>query len=173
MIETMNQEELIVEIKSLICHSDWLWRYYGRRAHKYHWIDAWVKGVLGIVGIVGAGLAGSGKYPVVGSVLAGGSAFILGTILPNFKWNDIVSGLKLEEQEWAAIFTSYERVRDIALLYSKAEILAQEFQKAKALHEASRLNDRHLPEDKKLRDQIEKEVRKFYNLDPEPPPKNN
>lgn len=169
IIVSVNHEEFIVEVKRLVCHSDWHRRYYSKRAHKYHWIDAWIKATLGVLGVVGAGLAGNGRFPLIGAILAGGCAFVLGTILPNFKWNDIVSGLKNEEQEWAAIFTSYERVRDITILHSKTEIVAQEFQKAKALQEASRLNNRHLPEDEKLRNEIELEVRKFYDLDPAPP----
>jgi hypothetical protein len=168
MIENMNHEEFIVQVKECVCRSDWHWQYYSALANRYHWRNVWLKGSLGVLGVIGATMAGSGTFQVVGAVLAGGSAFILGSVLPAFNWDKVVSGLKDEEQEWASIFTNYERVRDIATLYSKNEILAQEFQKAKALQESSRLNDRYLPQDEKLRDEIELKVREYYGLDAVP-----
>src|SRR6267154_583128 len=109
MMENMEHKEFIAEIKRLICHSDYHWRYYTIRANIFHWRDVWIKGPLGVIGVIGALMAGSGRFPLTGAALAGGCAFILGTVLPNFKWDTIVSGLKDEEQEWATILLSYQR----------------------------------------------------------------
>ena len=45
------------------------------------------------------------------------------------------------------------------------EMLAREFQKVEELKKAAELNDRNLPEDQNLLDQLEAEVRKYYKLD--------
>jgi len=50
-------------------------------------------------------------------------------------------------------------------IFNKDEILAQEFQRVEGLSKAARLNDRHLPEDKKLLSKLEQEVREYYELD--------
>jgi hypothetical protein len=44
------------------------------------------------------------------------------------------------------------------------EMLSREFQKVEELKKAAELNDRNLPEDKKLLAKLESEVRQYYDL---------
>jgi hypothetical protein len=167
MIANMNHDEFIAKLKELVCESDWLHRYYTERARKYKRIDYWIKTSLGLIAVFGAVLAGSDNYRVFGAFLAGGCAFILASILPNFRWDAIVTGLKDEQEEWTRIFQGYDGVLNMTKISDRDEILSREFQKVEELKKAAVLNDRNLPEDKNLRDKIEAEVRKYYKLDEE------
>jgi len=110
MIANMNHDEFVAKLKEMVCYSDWHKRYYTARARKYKRFDYWLKALLGLVAVVGAAMAGSNNFRVVGALLAGGCAFILGTVLPNFRWDSIVSGLKDEQEEWTRIFQGYDGV---------------------------------------------------------------
>src|ERR1035437_6719621 len=103
MIANMNHEEFICELKNMVCHADWHKRYYTKRARKYKRIDNWLKSSLGLVSIIGAIMAGSDHLRVLGAFMAGGCAFLLATVLPNFRWDAIVTGLKEEQAEWTRI----------------------------------------------------------------------
>ena len=165
MIANMNHEEFIAKLKEEVCNSDWHHRYYMQRARKYKRIDYWLKTTLGLVAIMGAFMAGSDNFRVIGAILAGGCAFALASILPNFRWDNIVSGLKDEQEEWTRIFQGYEGLLNMTKILERDEMLAQEFQKIEELKKATELNDRNLPEDTKLLDKLEVEVRKYYKLD--------
>ena len=115
--------------------------------------------------IIGAVMTGSSDYRILGASLAGGCAFLLASVLPNFRWDTIVSGLKDEQEEWTRIFQGYEGLLNMAQISDRDEMLAQEFQKIEELRKAAQLNDRGLPTDKKLLKETEIEVRKFYRLD--------
>jgi hypothetical protein len=112
-------------------------------------------------------MAGSNHYRVLGASLAGGCAFLLATVLPNFRWDSIVSGLKEEQEEWTRIFQGYDGVLNLTAISNRDEMLSREFQKVEELKKAAELNDRNLPEDKKLLNELEAEVRKYYKLDGE------
>jgi hypothetical protein len=118
-----------------------------------------------LVAVIGALMAGSDNLRIVGAFLAGGCAFLLGNILPTFRWNDIVSGLKDEQMEWTRIFHGYDGLLRMSQILDRDEMLEHEFQKIEELRRAADLNDRNLPEDKALLDKLEAEVRKFYRLD--------
>ena len=164
MILNMNRDEFSAKLKELVCVADWHHRYYTQRARKYKRIDYWVRSILGALATVGAVLAGTSAYRVLGACLAGGSAFLLGNILPNFKWDSIVTGLKEEREEWARIFQGYEGLLHMSQIMDRGEMLAIEFQRVEDMRKSSLLNDRGLPEDEGLLDKIEVEVRKYYNL---------
>ena len=164
MIGNMNQEEFIAKLKELICLSDWHHRYYTKRARKYKRIDYWIKTSLGVIAIFGAAMAGSNNLRVFGAFLAGGSAFMLASVLPNFKWEAIVTGLKEEQEEWTRIFQGYEGLMRMAVILEKDELLAQEFHRVEELRKAAELKDRNLPEDQHLLNKLESEVRKYYEL---------
>jgi hypothetical protein len=165
MIANMNLEQFIAKLKEMVCFSDWHKRYYTKRARKYKRIDYWMKCLLGFAAVVGALMAGSNHFRVFGAFLAGGCAFLLSSILPNFRWDNIVSGLKDEQEEWTRIFQGYEGLLRMAQILERDEMLAQEYQKVEELRKATELNDRNLPEDKKLLKETEAEVRKYYGLD--------
>ena len=161
----MNHDEFTAKLKEMVCLADWHFRYYTQRCRKYKRIDYWLKSLLGLVSIIGALMAGSDHLRVFGAFLAGGGAFVLSSILPNFRWDAIVSGLKEEREEWTRIFQSYRGLLDMAQILDRGEMLAQEFQKVEDMRKATQLNDRGLPEDNKLLKKIETEVRKDYMLD--------
>jgi len=165
MILNMNHQEFEAKLKELVCLSDWHFRYYTRRSRKYKRIDYWLKSLLGLVATIGAVMAGGDYCRIFGAVLAGTCAFILGSVLPNFHWDSIVSGLKEEQEEWTRIFQGYEGLLRIFKISDRDEMLAQEFQKVEELRKATQLNDRGLPEDQNLLDRLESEVRKYYKLD--------
>jgi hypothetical protein len=164
MIVNMNHEEFNAKLKEMVCLSDWHYRYYTQRARKFKRIDYWLKSSLGMAAILGALMAGSDHLRVLGAILAGVCAFILGSILPNFRWDGIVSGLKAEQEEWTRIFQGYEGLLRISQILNRDEMLTQEFQKVEELRKAAQLNDRGLPEDQQLLDELEAEVRKYYQM---------
>ncbi len=161
----MNHEQFISKLKEMVCLSDWHKRYYTRRARKYKRIDNWLKSFLGAVSIIGAVMAGSNHFRVFGAALAGGCAFLLASVLPNFRWDAIVSGLKEEQEEWTRIYHGYDGLLNISQILDRDEMLTQEFQRVEELRKSSELNDRNLPEDQKLLEEIEKEVRDYHKLD--------
>lgn len=165
MILNMNRDEFAAKLKEMVCLADWHHRYYTRRAGKYKRIDYWIRATLGALATCGAVLVGTSKYRELGAVLAGGSAFVLGTLLPNFRWDSIVSGLKDEQEDWARILQGYEGLTNMSNILDRGEMLAIEFQRVEELRKAAQLNDRGLPENKSLRDEVEAEVRKYYHLD--------
>jgi hypothetical protein len=165
MILNMNHEQFLAKLKEMVCLSYWHMRYYTKRARKFKRRDYWIKSSLGLIAAIGALMAGSDHFRICGAVLAGVSAFILASVLPNFRWDTIVSGLKDEQEEWTRIFQGYEGLLRMALILDREEMLAQEFQKVEELRNAARLNDRNLPEDEYLLKQLEAEVRKYYKLD--------
>ena len=165
MIENMNQEQFIAKLKEMVCLSDWHKRYYTKRARKYKRIDYWIKSSLGLVAVGGAYMASSNHFRVFGAYLAGGSAFLLSGILPIYRWDSIISGLKAEQEEWTRIFQGYDGLLRMAQILERDEMLAQEYQQVEELRKASELNDRNLPEDEKLLHKLEAEVRKYYGLD--------
>jgi len=167
MIKNMEHDEFLAKLKELICYADWHHRYYTQRARKYKRIDYWLKTILGLIAVLGALMAGTDHYRVLGASLAGGCAFLLASVLPNFRWDAIVSGLKEEQEEWTRIFQGYDGVLNMMKISDRDEILSREFQKVEELKKAAELNDRNLPEDKKLLKELEAEVRKYYKLDGE------
>ena len=164
MIEKMNHDEFIAKLKELVCYADWHQRYYTKRARKYKRIDYWLKTLLGLVAVIGALMAGIDHSRVAGAFLAGGCAFVLASVLPNFRWDAIVSGLKDEQEEWTRIFQGYDGLLSMTKISDRDEMLSREFQKVEDLKKAAELNDRNLPEDKKLLAELEAEVRKYYSL---------
>ncbi|MEO7299223.1 MAG: hypothetical protein ABI042_11685 [Verrucomicrobiota bacterium] len=167
MIANMNHEEFRAKLKEQICYSDWHHRYYTCRARKYKRIDYWLKSLLGLISIIGALMAGTDNFRVAGAIMAGLCAFLLATVLPNFRWETIVSGLKEEQEEWTRIFQGYEGLERMDKIFDRDEMIAQEFQTVGELLKAAKLNDRNLPEDEKLLNKLEADVRKYYELDPE------
>jgi hypothetical protein len=165
MIANMNHDEFAAKLKELVCYADWHHRYYTQRARKYKRFDYWLKTSLGLISIFGAVMAGSDHFRVVGAILAGSGAFILATVLPNFRWDAIVLGLKEEQAEWTRVFQGYDGLLNLTKISDRDEILTMEFQKVEELKKAAELNDRNLPEDEKLLDKLELEVRKYYGLD--------
>lgn len=166
MLASMKSEEFLSKLNENLCSADWHRRYYMARARKYQRIDRWVKGALGVIASVGAALATSSEdFRLFGALLAGGCAFVLANILPNFKWDAIVSGLREEQEEWTRIFYGYEGLLTMTKIMDRGEILTHEFQKVEELRRAAGFNDRYLPEDEALLKQLEKEVRDYYGLD--------
>ncbi|MGA2246429.1 MAG: hypothetical protein ABSH48_15650 [Verrucomicrobiota bacterium] len=163
----MNHDEFIAKLKELLCYADWHHRYYTQRARKYKRIDYWIRTLLGLIAVVGASMAGSDHFRVVGAFLAGGCAFALASVLPNFRWDAIVSGLKEEQDERTRIFQGYDDILNMTKILDRDEMLLQEFQKVEELKKSAELNDRNLPEDQHLLDKLEAEVRQYYKLDGE------
>ena len=110
MIENMNQESFLGELKQARCTANWHMRYYQELARRYHRLDYWMKSLLGLFALCGAVLAGIPEYRLIGAWLAGGCAFVMANVLPIFKWETIVSGLKAEEGDWTRIFQGYEEI---------------------------------------------------------------
>lgn len=162
MIANMNHEEFICELKDMVCRSDLHKRYYAKRARKFNSRDYWLKGVLGVIAAIGALMAGTDHFRVVGACVAGLCAFALGSILPNFKWDSIVSGINDEREEWTRIFQGYEGVLRMSQILDRDEMIAQEYQKVEEMRKASALNDRGLPEDDDLLKRTEIEVRNYW-----------
>jgi hypothetical protein len=100
MIDIVNQNEFVDELNRAICSADWHKRYYAKRAHKYHWIAFWIRLILGVVALLGAGLATAPKYRLIGALIASGCAGLTASISPLTRWESIVSGIKKEEEEW-------------------------------------------------------------------------
>ncbi len=160
----MNHEEFISKLKERVCLADWHRRYYTSRARKFKRLDYWLKTSLGLAAVVGAAATGNDYLRIWGAILAGGSAFILSAVLPNFQWDSIVSGLKDEQTEWTRIFQGYEGLLRMSQILERSEMLVQEFQKVEELRKAAGLNDRNLPEDQALLNKVEGETRKYYGL---------
>jgi hypothetical protein len=160
----MNDEKFLVELKQLRCHADWHKRYYAVQSKKYHRVDYWMKSLVGFFALLGVVLAGIPETRLYGAFLASGCAFVMANVLPNFKWDSIISGFEDEEREWADIFYGYEDLIRVAEISERGEILIQEFQKVREKQKAAALNDRELPLNQWLLDEKEAEVRKFYNL---------
>ena len=165
MIGSMNQEKFSVELKQLICHSDWMARYFAEQCRKYHRIDYWGKSGLGAVALIGTALLGNATWAWLGGFMAGGCAFVLGNVIPNFKWDKIVEGFKEEQEAWTRIQQGYEDLLRVSEISDKGEILLQEFQRVREMQKTAALDERNLPKDEKLLDRLEKEVRDFYGLD--------
>ena len=163
-IPTMNDAQFIAKLKELVCQSDWHHRYYTQRARKYKRYDYWLRTSLGILAAAGAVFAGTSKYRVVGAVVAGAAAFTVGTVLPNYRWEGIISGLKQEQEDWTRIFQGYDGVLGMSQILNRDEMLLKEFQKVEELRKAAELHDRNLPEDKALLAHLEAETRKYYEL---------
>jgi hypothetical protein len=162
MIANMNHAEFIAKLKDSICVSDLHRRFFTKRAEKYNQYDYRIKTSLGLIAVAGAVMAGTNHLRVFGAALAGGCAFILSSILPNFKWDSIVSGFKNEQEEWTRIFQGYDGLLHMYQILERDEMIAQEFQKVEELRKASQLNDRRLPKDDKLFKETELEVREYY-----------
>lgn len=165
MIANMNHDEFIAKLKQQVCYSDWHHRYYMARAKKYSRIDYWIKSLLGFIAAIGAVMAAGDHFRIVGALLAGGCAFLLGSVLPNFRWDAIVSGLKEEQEEWTRIFQGYEGLLNMAQISDRDEMLSMEFQKVEELKKAAELNERNLPDDEILLRKIEVEVRKYHKME--------
>jgi hypothetical protein len=165
MIANMNHDEFIDKLKKLVCYADWHHRYYMARARKYNRFDYWIKSSLGFIAAIGAVLSSAEKFRIFGAILAGGCAFLLGSVLPNFRWDAIVSGLKEEQEEWTRIFQGYEGLLNMAQISDRDEMLSMEFQKVEELKKAAELNERNLPDDEKLLRKIEEEVRKYHKME--------
>lgn len=166
MIDNMNHEEFLVELKKMVGHSDWHRRYYTKRARKFKRIDYWMKSILGLIAIFGAVMAGTAELRVLGAIMAGVTAFFLASILPNFRWDTIVSGLKDEQEEWTRIFQGYEGLLNMSKVLNRDEMLVQEYQRIQEMRKALALNDRNLPEDQALLDETEDIVRAYWGLIP-------
>jgi hypothetical protein len=162
----MHKDQFLVELKELVYFSDWHRRYYTARSRKYCRFDYWVRCTLGLIGALGAIVAANETLRIYGALMAGGCAFAIGTILPNFKWDSIVQGLKDEQEEWTRIFHGYEGLLRMSTMLDKDEILSLKFEEINAVKRASALNDRKLPEDNKLLEKIKADVRTYWNLLP-------
>jgi len=163
MIANMNHDEFICELKDRVCHSDWHKRYYAKRARKFNSRDYWLKAMIGIIAAIGALMAGTNHFRVFGACVAGLCGFVLGSILPNFKWDSIVSGINEEREEWTRIFQGYEGVLRMWQILDRDEMIGQEYKKVEEMQKASALNDRGLPEDEKLLKEIGKEVANYWS----------
>ncbi|HEX3718049.1 MAG TPA: hypothetical protein VH595_08780 [Verrucomicrobiae bacterium] len=163
----MNQEAFLGELKQACCTADWQLRYYQALARRYTRIDYWLKAFLGLSALCGAVVAGTPEYRLTGACIAGGSAFVLANVLPIFKWDTIVYGLRAEEQDWTRIFQGYEEIISFNQISNREEMLVQEFQRIKELQKAATLNDRVLPKSQALLNKFEGDIREFYNLDPQ------
>lgn len=159
----MNHEEFITKLKDSICVADWHKRYFTKRAGKYCQIDDKIKSSLGFIAIIGAIMAGTNHFRVIGAFLSGGCAFALSKFLPNFSWDVKVSGFKAEQDEWTRIFQGYEGLYHMYQILERDEMITQEFQKVEELRKASQLNDRRLPKDEKLLRETGVEVAKYWS----------
>jgi hypothetical protein len=161
----MNKEPFLSQLNQQICNADWHVRYYSDRSRKFNRIDYWVRSVIGLFALTGIWLSAIDNWRIIGVILAGGSAALTTSILPNFKWDSIVSGFKKEEEEWTRILQGYKDVLRFSEISNKDEMLLQEFQRINEMQNAAALNDRLLPKDDLLLNQKESEVRKFHRLD--------
>ena len=161
MIENMNQEKFIVQAKDKRCFADWHSRYYAKQARKYHRIDYWMKSIIGVLALAGAIMTGFPEWRLAGAFLAAACAIIISNILPNFKWDDTVSGFKAEEEEWTRIFKGYEAVVSFTEISDRGEILLQEYQRIVEMQNSAALNSRWLPKDQKVWDECDKETRDY------------
>jgi hypothetical protein len=164
MIANMNHEEFICELKNMVCHSDKHKRYYTKRSRKFNRWDYWLKGSLGTIAGIGALMAATDHWRVAGACVAGACSFALGSFLPNFKWEPIVSGINEEREEWTRIFQGYEGLLRMSQILERDEMLSQEYQKVEEMRKASALNDRKLPEDEVLLEEIDLEVRQYWRI---------
>lgn len=163
MIKTpMDSAKFLSEVKERRCASDWHERYFTRQARKYHRIDYWLKSIIGLLGLLGAALVGNNSFSALGGVISGGCAFVLGVILPNFGWDKIVHGFEQEQEAWTRIRQGYENILRLAEMSDRGEILLQDFQQVREMEKTAELDEKHLPKNQKLLDEIEKEVRKYY-----------
>ena len=168
MMNIMNSEKFLGELKEKICFADWHKRYYQNRARKYHRIDYWLKAGLGVGALAAAVISGFSAWRTTGALIAGGCAFIMANLLPILKWDDIVSGFKAEEAEWIRIFKGYEGILSYYEISNRDEILVQEIQRVKEMQNATALHSRWLPHNKKVLDQCDKETREYYGLPMDP-----
>ena len=102
---------------------------------------------------------------IFGAILSATCSLILGAVLPNFKWDSILRGWKEELSEWTTILQGYQGIHDMSKIQNRDEMLLLEFQKVEELRKTSQRNERGLPDDKKLLDKLEVEVRNYYELD--------
>lgn len=165
MIATMNRKDFLSKLNEDICYADWHCRYYTQQSRKYSCRDYWMKSLLGVSALTGAVLAGTDNFHLIGTVMAGGCAFVVANLLPIIGWQRLVSGLREEREEWTRILHGYESLKIIATILEKDEMLAWEYKKIEALKEAAARNDRELPEDKRLLAEIEADVRMYHGLD--------
>jgi hypothetical protein len=169
MIGTMNPESFLVELKELHRNADWHRRYHGEQARRYCRIDYWMRVILGIGALVGAGLSTNEDLRIAGAILAGACGFIIANVLPLFKWDEIISGLNEAENEWTRIFKGYANVLSFFEISDRGEMLVQEFQRVKEMQAAVALSDKRLPVNKKLLKEKEMETREYYaGCDPNP-----
>jgi hypothetical protein len=162
----MNQAEFESKLKQMVCLSDWHFRYYSQRSRKWKWIDYWVKSSLGVLAIIGALMTSNDNLRVFGAVLAGVCSFVLATLLPNFHWDSIVSGINDEREEWTRIYQGYYDLYQMSKTLDRNEMLLQEFQKIEERRKAAESNDRALPEDKVLLKKIEREAKIYHGFKP-------
>ena len=168
MISSMNQEKFLVELKQLHITADFHRRYYAEQSTTYHRLDYWLKSIVGLVALAGSIMAGFPDLRMYGAFLAGACAILVSYILPRFKWDDIISGFKDDEQEWMRIFKGYEDIISFTEISDRGEILVQEFQRVKEMQKAAALTSRKLPQNKKLNEKIDAEVRAYWNLPNDP-----
>jgi len=166
MIANMNHEEFEAKLKEMIWTADWHQRYYKKLAARWDRRDYWLKATLGTLSIAGAAMVSSGHASVYGAWLAAGSAAVLGALLPNYKWDAMISGLKDERDEWIRIFQGYEGLQSMFKILERDEMLTQEWQKVEELRKATEATERGLPEDEKLLLEIQKKVEKYHDLMP-------
>jgi hypothetical protein len=162
----MNHTEFESKLKEMVCLSDWHFRYYSRQCRKYKRFDYWIKSCIGLVAVIGAGMAGSDHYRILGATISGVCAVILSRVLTNFRWDEIVSGLENERQEWTRIFQGYDGLLRISKVLDRDEMLEHEFQKVEELRKAAQFNDRCLPEDFALLKKFESEAKIFHGFKP-------
>jgi hypothetical protein len=164
-MQNMNPEKFLYELKELRCHADWHKRYFNERSRKYQRIDYWLKSLIGVAALGGAGLCGVKELRIIGAFIAGACAVIMANVLPNFKWDAIVAGFKDEQENWIKIHQGYEDLIRVMEISDRGEILLQEFQRVREMQRAAALNEKTLPIDRALLEKLEAEVRNYYELD--------
>lgn len=164
-MSSVDYDKFTCELKELVCHADWLKRYFSEQSRKYHKRDYWLKSGLGALALSGIVVGGITDWKLIGTLMSGVSAFIMANVLPNFKWDSIILGFKEEQEDWTRIHHGYEDLLRVAENATKDEMLFQEFQRVKAMQNNAGLEERYLPKDEKLLEKFRIEVKDFYAPD--------
>lgn len=157
-------EQLKRETKELVCQAEWMRRYFSAQARKYSRWDYRIRTALALTGIVGAALVGIESLRLYAGILAGLSAFALGTVLPTTKWDDLVKGFKEEQEAWTQIHLDAEDLeRMIERDSDRDELLVQIHQSIRDAQKEAALDERYLPKDDKLLAECEQQTREYYS----------
>jgi hypothetical protein len=161
----VDQDKFINELKQLICEADYHKRYFSKQSRKYHRVDYWLRSVLGLIALLGIFVSGFTDWRLIGTLISGLSAFVLANVLPAFKWDSILLAFRDEQDDWTRIHHGYEDLLRVSKLAGRDEILLQEFQRIREMQNNAALNEKLLPKNEELLEEIELEVRQYYGLD--------